>query len=108
MVPDGTKFTLWTLSSSKIDAFLLEGVQPSDVGKGQDREWEGAHLLCKMWKRKQKQGYFGYTKSYETRELNWAWELPKGLEFNVFDDRHRNLGFALKIDSVRGVRKPRS
>ncbi len=62
MVPGGTKFTLWTLGSENVGAFLLEAVQPRDVG-GQDREWEGAHLLCKIWKRKIKQGYLGKTKS---------------------------------------------
>lgn len=106
MVPDGAKLTLWTLGSEKIDAFLLDAVEPEHVGAGQDREWEGAQLLCRVWRRKIKKGYYGKMHAGMTPKNRWAWDLPGGLVFSVFDDRDRNKGFVVKIDEI-GVSTPR-
>jgi len=66
-------------SSEKIDAFLLDAVEPEHVGAGQEREWEGAHLLCRVWKRRVKQGYYGKISAGMPPKNNWAWDLPGGL-----------------------------
>ena len=99
MVPDGTKFILWTLGHPRISAFLLTALQPCHVGQ-RDTENKQEQLLCRMWHTKEEQ-YFGQLNfSMLPEKSGWEWVIPTGLRFMVFDDRGKKRGFGLRIAGV--------
>lgn len=101
MVPDGTKFILWTLGDPRINAFLLTALQPRHVGQ-RDTEKKEEQLLCRMWHRKEKEKqYFGKLNFSMLQDNTvWEWVIPMGLRFMVFDDRGKKRGFGLTIAGV--------